>query len=141
MKRIGNGNQPQRRTRIMPKNGIINDYDLWANREQSSKDINCYVCEKENITVQWSDYSGEAMCTQCGAPYQLKWGTEEQEKEGKYPYKNIKEEYRPILKEYWEETKKFVCYGKMLGLKPGIAEFHNWLEEKHPELVSNDDET
>lgn len=120
----------------MPKMGIIHDYDLMANAETSANEAKCYVCGKENISFQWSDYSGEAMCTRCGAPHQLKWGTDEQIKEGKYPYTNLTKDFIPVAREYWKEKGTFACYGSMLGKRKGMDELYSWLEEKHPELLS-----
>lgn len=54
----------------MPKQGILHDYDLRANREPTAKDNTCVVCGAHPVTYQWSDLSGEAMCTRCGCPYQ-----------------------------------------------------------------------
>ena len=120
----------------MPKLGILHDYDLQANKEQSAEHQTCVVCGASPMTFQWSDLSGEAMCTQCGCAYQLKWGAEERRKEGKYPYVNIKSEWLPILKEYWKETHKFVCHGMMMGRRPGAKEFQEWVESNHKEMLT-----
>lgn len=119
----------------MPKMGILHDYDLHANIETSSVGVTCVVCDEENISFQWSDYSGEAMCRNCGCCYQLKWGSDEQAKEGKYPYCNMSEQFIPVAREYWNERKTFVCYGMMLGPQPGMKDLNDWMKEKHPELL------
>lgn len=117
----------------MAKQGILNDYDLQANQENSARNQTCHICGTENMAFQWSDCSGEAMCTKCGCPYQLKWGDEMQEKEGKYPYLNLKAGFIPIAKEYWDKTHKFVCYGYMLWHQPGLNELVDWAKENYPE--------
>lgn len=121
---------------LKPKEGILHDYDLHANHEPSAKKpIYCVICNTAPIRYQWADFSGEAMCTVCGAPYQLKWGTEEQEKEGAYPYLNIIDEWVPIIREYYEQTKKFACHGRMMGSPcPGLKEFFDWIDIRHPEM-------
>ena len=131
----GWGKQPvwERRNK-MPKQGILHDYDLKANEERSATNQTCIICGASPMVFQWSDYSGEAMCTKCGCPYQLKWGSKKQEKEGKYPYLNLKREYVPYIKEYWEKTHKFVHYGRRLAPRPSLADFYNWLDETHPEF-------
>lgn len=126
---------------MQPKFGILRDYDLYANKESSARNQVCAVCGTENMTFQWSGYSGEAMCTKCGCPYQLKWGGEKREKEGKYPYLNLKENCIPIAKEYWEKTHQFVCYGRMLGPKPGFSEFITWAKENYPVMSFSEKET
>lgn len=114
------------------KFGFIHDYDLKANEETSSKGITCAVCGTYPVLFQWSDYAGEAMCHTCGCPYQLKWGSEEQEAEGKYPYLRLREEFLPVAREYWQEKKAFVTYGIMLDGHQGIGALNSWLLERHP---------
>jgi len=124
----------------MSKQGILHDYDLHANLEPSaqkttSEGVPCYICGIVPISFQWSDYSGQAMCTRCGAVYQLKWGTNEQIDKGNYPYTDaFKEEWIPIIKEYWVETNKFACHGTMMGHAPGLKKFLDWAEDKYPEM-------
>lgn len=118
------------------KMGIRTDYDLAANAEVSAQNNTCELCGASPVSYQWSDCPGEAMCTQCGCPYQLKWGTERQEKEGKYPYQNLSEKFLAVAREYWQEKKKFVCHGYVFGSNPvGLAEFVEWLKECHPEWL------
>ena len=119
----------------MPKHGILHDYDLWANKEASAENQTCAICGSSPMSFQWSDYSGEAMCTNCGCSYQLKWGTDEQRIECKYPYLSLSKEYLSVAKEYWKETKRFACYGWMMGLKPGMNELISWLKKHHPEFI------
>ncbi len=121
----------------MPKQGILHDYDYYANLEPSAKNQTCIVCEISPMTFQWSDYSGEGMCTNCGCSYQLKWGTDKQTTKKKYPYLNLSKKFIPVAKEYWNEKKKFVCYGTMIGKTPGIAELITWLRKHHPEHIKS----
>lgn len=113
----------------MPKYGILHDYDLMANEEPSTQGQTCVVCGVHPVGYQWSDYSGEAMCRQCGAPYQLKWGTDEQRKEGKYPYVNLKQKWIPVVRRYFDETHQFTCHGIMIiRSRPGLREFNKWVD-------------
>lgn len=121
----------------MSKMGILADYDLMANSEPSARNNSCIVCGVERVTYQWSDYSGEAMCTRCGTPYQLKWGSKEREAEGKYPYLNLNEDAVPLVREYYNETGRFTYLGSMFGGNPpGLREFNTWVEERHPEYIA-----
>jgi len=119
----------------MAKAGILHDYDLMANREESAKSQKCAICGTEPMSFQWSDYSGEAMCCNCGCPYQLKWGSDEQVKENKYPYLNLNDEFLAVAQEYWKEKGKFTCYGWMLGAAPGMDACIAWLKEHYPQFV------
>ena len=123
----------------MPKEGLLHDYDLHASLEKSSIGVKCAVCDTENISFQWSDYSGEAMCRVCGCPYQLKWGSEEQQRERKYPYLNVDPEWLPILREYWNERHTWTCFGTMLGKVPGIRDFNQWVQKIHPEMLKKEE--
>lgn len=119
----------------MAKAGILHDYDLHANLEPAAQEqITCALCGATPPTYQWSDYHGEGMCTRCGCPYQLRAGSDEQVKKGKYPDLNLADKWVPVAKEYWEETQQWVCLGTMLGARPGLNEFFEWVEKKYPEL-------
>lgn len=121
----------------MAKVGILHDYDLMANAEDSVQHRVCAMCGTSPMTFQWSDYSGEGMCTQCGCPYQLKWGSEQQQTEGKYPYLCLTEQFLPIAREYWNLKKQWVCYGTMLGPRSGIDELDVWVRANHPEILES----
>lgn len=116
----------------MIKSGIKFDYDLEANRELKGNET-CIIC-RNPLRCRWTDYSGEGVCLTCGTAYQLKWGSTEQKKEGKYPYCNIKESFIPILKQYWKEKRTFVFTGTSLTETTGIDEFSKWMDENHPEM-------
>jgi len=121
---------------MRPKHGILHDYDLQANLESAARktDFVCVICETQMPGFQWSDFSGEAMCRVCGCPYQLKWGSPEQEAEGNYPYLNLRPELVPIVKEYWAETHRWTCLGRMLdSRRPGLAEFITWCRQHCPD--------
>lgn len=120
----------------MPKLGVRADYDLRANDEPTAKNNTCELCGASPAQYQWTDLYGEAMCVRCGCPYQLKGGTEAQEEEGNYPYLNLSDSFLPVAREYWQKTKKFVCYGHVIvGHRQGVAEFVSWLKECHPEWL------
>lgn len=118
----------------MAKAGILHDYDLHANLEPSAKGQTCVVCRADPVEYQWSDYSGEAMCRTCGAVYQLKWGSEEQRAEGDYPYFKLRDELIEPLRAYHEETGRWTCLGMMMGPRPGLDAFADWLETERPDV-------
>ena len=124
---------------MSPKFGVSHDYDLLANAEPSAhKQPVCVVCEQET-TYRWSDYSGEAMCGHCGCTYQLKWGGEEREAEGNYPYLNLKQEWVPILRDYYQKTKQFTYLGMTISGagRDGLKAFYAWVDEHHPEMATS----
>ena len=118
----------------MAKAGILHDYDLMANKQDSAQNQTCVVCDVKNMVFQWSDYNGEGMCTQCGCAYQLMNGSDNSKVEGNYPYLSMKEDSIPLLREFWQDKKIFVCFGSMMGPRPGVKEFNEWIEKNHPEI-------
>lgn len=118
----------------MPKQGLIHDYDLMANRESSAQGVTCAVCDTPNTEFQWSDYHGEGMCRTCGCAYQLRGGTEEMKQEDKYPYLNLRDEFVPLAREFWKETKRWVHYGTSLSCNTGMPELNTWIKRTHPEF-------
>ena len=116
----------------MAKAGLIHDYDLMANREESSRGVTCAVCDTPETTFQWSDYSGEGMCTVCGCTYQLKWGTEKEREEAKYPYMTMRADFVPIARQFWNETNKWVHYGSSFSCNTGHPELSAWMKIHHP---------
>jgi hypothetical protein len=124
----------------MAKYGVLHDYDLQANKELSAQDQTCTLCGDSPMHFQWSDYHGEAMCCKCGCPYQLRAGSDQQVAENKYPYMKLKLEFLPVAQEYWAEAGKFVCYGMMMGPRPGLAALSRWLRFNHPEFLPREEE-
>ena len=124
----------------MPKFGILHDYDLMANNEPSAKGQTCLICDVYPVVYQWSDLNGEAMCRQCGTPYQLKNGSDSQIKEGNYPYLNLDPEWLPIIREYWLETQQFTHFGLTFGPRLGVEKFTKWVDKNHPEMAKESKE-
>lgn len=118
---------------MMPKAGLIHDYDFMANREESAHGVTCAVCDTPSTTFQWSDYNGEGMCCVCGCPYQLMNGSDEMKKEGKYPYLSLLDAFVPIARQYWAETQRWVHYGMSLSRNDGLPELDAWMEKHHPD--------
>lgn len=123
----------------MVKAGLIHDYDLMANAESAAQGNTCLVCDAHPVRYQWSDYHGEAMCQQCGCAYQLKGGTSKEEVEGKYPYLNMLDEFVPIAREYWTQTKMFVHYGQSFSRNDGMPDLIAWVKKEHPEYSPKHD--
>jgi protein-arginine kinase activator protein McsA len=120
----------------MAKAGLIHDYDLMANREQSAQGVTCAICDTPNTSFQWSDYNGEGMCTVCGCTYQLINGSDKMKAEGKYPYMTLNDKYLPVLREFWQQTRTWVHYGSSFQRHDGKAELNDWIKQKHPELLT-----
>lgn len=120
----------------MAKLGLIHDYDLMANAEPTAQGNTCVVCDITPVRYQWSDYHGEGMCCQCGCPYQLRAGSDEQVKQGKYPYTNMRNDFIPLAREYYETAKTFVHYGLSFSCETGLRDLDEWVERAHPEYVA-----
>ena len=118
----------------MPKQGVKFDYDLQAN-DETGVPKKCIICGEENPVVRLTDASGEAICTICGFPYQVKWGTKKQEQEKAYPYVCIKPKWIPIMKQYWDETKQFCFHGRSFREDTGKQAFWEWVKLHHPDKM------
>lgn len=66
--------------------------------------MKCEICEQEFFGA-WSDFHGEKVCQTCGAPYQTA-SYSGAPKDQIYPYLNVSDKWIPILKEYWNGTKR-----------------------------------
>jgi hypothetical protein len=91
----------------------------------------CEICD-DAISYEWTDLHGEAICWRCGTPYQLYQYDENKKRiPDAEPTINIKDEYIPMLKQYWNENKKHMGLGTYLG-KPKYPEKHHaffdWLD-------------
>lgn len=125
-------------------------YGYLANAEQSAvNQMACVVCDESRPCFSWTDYAGEAYCTRCGTTYQLKWGSEEQEAQGNYPYVNVKKEAIPMLRRYFAETGKMNGAGWVMSLSeyPEIAQgqrdFSEWWKQhkdEYPELAEKQED-
>lgn len=86
----------------------------------------------------WTDYHGEFECKDCGMVYDMAGYRDVVETRCR-----LKAEEIPIIKEYWEETKRKVPFGVYLKQTKTQAEliqsFNIWIQEKHPELIEEED--
>lgn len=110
-------------------------YGQMANRV-AEPDFACQVCN-ESAGFNWSDLHGEGMCNRCGTPYNIK----------EKPHQiNIREEWIPVFKTYWEETREYMGMGQIVVWRDypecerGRRKFYEWLDE-HPDLVPEKEAT
>lgn len=119
-------------------------YGHLANQTQQEP-FTCLICETEPVCWTWGDIHGEAMCTQCGTPYQLLQYTDKDEDGNRTridapPRLNIKESWIPLLKQYWTETKAFTGLASIMiwrdypECEKGQEKFYAWLDE-HKDLI------
>ena len=99
----------------------------------------CEVCGSEFLG-SWTDFFGEKTCWTCGAPYQI-LAPSGANPDATYPHLNLSEEFIPVLREYWEKTKRRARVGRYVRAQdyPGLVEerkeFVEWLRENHPEFA------
>lgn len=112
-----------------------------ANMVKEGGEFICLVCEASPVSWTWGDVHGEAMCVTCGTPYQLlQYDENKRRVEGVPPRLNIKENWLPILKRYWEETRAFTGLATIMiwrdypECEEGQSNFYAWLDE-HSELI------
>lgn len=116
------------------KPGVRFDYDLDALEHCKPEDV-CIICDSP-LRCRWTDLNGEGVCLDCGAPYQLKNGSDEQRAEGNYPYCNLKTEWIPIMRHFWQRTGCFVFLGSSFSENTGRVYFAEWVRGHYPEMIS-----
>jgi ribosomal protein L37E len=99
----------------------------------------CEICGWESY-VEWTDKHGEAECATCGAPYQILHYDENNKRIEKESSLNIKEEYIPYLKQYWEEKNKYAPNGSFMGFRSkkqrqAYEDFNEWLNINYKETT------
>lgn len=118
-------------------------YGHLANEVPEVQSFTCLVCGVNPTRWTWGDVHGEAMCVQCGTPYQLLYyeGKKGNRKRIKGPPRiNIKESWLPILKQYWEETRQFTGLGGIMIARDypecvkGQELFYAWVDQ-HSDLI------
>jgi len=115
-------------------------YGSIANSAPSASGFTCIICGASPTTWTWSDQHGEAMCTQCGTPYQLLQRDENKNLIDAPPRTNVQEKWIPVLKQYWQETQRFTGLGAIMIWRDypecvtGQRMFYEWVDE-HSEIV------
>jgi hypothetical protein len=70
----------------------------------------CAVCGTP-LAARWTDTHGVGACCTCGLPYRL-YHYENNERVEKPPSVAVKDEWLPLAREYWTETKRRVFPGQ-----------------------------
>jgi hypothetical protein len=115
-------------------------YGHLANQVECAQNFACVICETSPVTWTWGDVHGEAMCVNCGTPYQILQRDEEGKLLDLPPILNIKGEWISVLEQYYQETEAFTGLATiMIGRDypeciEGQRKFYAWLDE-HPEMV------
>ncbi len=65
--------------------------------------ITCEICG-DSLSCRWTDTHGIGACLTCGAPYRLYHYAPDKKRVDKSPAIQIRPEWIPILKRYWEEV-------------------------------------
>ena len=114
-------------------------YGHLANAEPAAKHSACLVCDTPEPVYSWTDYHGEAYCTNCGTAYQLKAGDLA---EGEtYPRPNFAPKWLPLLRRFWQETKSLNGCGMYMGFEDypqqlaGRRKFNEWVKQQ-PEFAA-----
>ena len=100
------------------------------------EDFKCEICDAINPHFEWCDTHGIAVCSQCGNPYRL-FHYEGEKRVDKPPESLTKEEFKPIMRQYWEETKtrqpKPFCIPGSSYDPTTVAQvkaYNQWMEEQ-----------
>ncbi len=99
---------------------------------------NCLICDFPIAHMQWTDFSGEVFCPQCGCAYQRQWGQDDRAT----PYCKS-EPILPLVREYYETTGKSAGQGMFVssgqeGIRYPLEQrmrFNAWVDENLSGLI------
>jgi hypothetical protein len=99
------------------------------------------TCETCNTLTNfaWTDVHGIAQCWTCGTPYRLLHYDEQGKRLELPPSSIVDEEYKPLLRQYWEESHRHIPSGCSFpgGQELATAEehrlFNEWMKSHKPE--------
>lgn len=89
----------------------------------------CEVCDLEPFKGRFTDTHGEVRCDRCGAAYYTR-------RDDGGPYCTMHDDWIPVARRYWEETRQKLPCGNYLVNVPGdLAEqsekFFAWVDENN----------
>jgi hypothetical protein len=94
--------------------------------------VTCQICGHE-LYYRWSDLHGEGVCSTCGTPYQiLQYDEQNRRIPDAAPSINVRDEYVPWLKRYWEETHQHMGLGQYVLAVPYAKKrkaFNDWMDQ------------
>ena len=107
----------------------------------------CEICGNE-LSFSWTDTHGVGQCTTCGSPYRMYHYDEDKKLIEKPPELQVKKEWIPVFRKYWNEFKRVMpsgfsfpqSYGTRYELATHDDEevFFRWLEKQNPERLASD---
>ena len=125
-------------------------YGGRANAVKSAWRFECLICRSNPTTWTWTDLHGEAVCVKCGTPYQLlqyaETGDGKRQLEDKPPRINIRDEWLPVLIQYWQERQAFMGLGRIMIDRQypefivGKEKFYAWCDAHEDILPSRKEE-
>jgi hypothetical protein len=97
--------------------------------------MNCVICENEAI-YRWTDTHGIGACITCGAPYRLFHYDENNERVDKPVECLVLEDWRELVKRYWDEMRMNVAPGHFnipgssyeVATQEEVANLDEWME-------------
>lgn len=92
--------------------------------------MTCEICGNESKMFAWTDTHGVAQCLQCGTPYVLyhyEGEGNERRRIEKEPEIAVRDEWVPLLREYWEKEHRTIPGGHSF---PGGQEMASQADEE-----------
>lgn len=108
--------------------------------------MKCEVCGKENPAFAWTDTHGVAQCYQCGTPYVLyhyEGEGDERRRVEREPEITVRAEWIPLLREYWEQTRRIIPGGhsfqggQELATRADAEAFNTWASANKHRVEAN----
>ncbi len=99
--------------------------------------MQCEICDKEEMTVAWTDLHGVAQCSQCGTPYTIYHYDHNGQRFWAPPRCLVKDTYKQTCRRYWTERRRpmpsgcSVPGGQEIASIEDTTTFYEWLEKEH----------
>jgi hypothetical protein len=104
-------------------------------------EFKCLICDSINPGFSWTDSHGVGQCFHCGAPYRIIHYDDKKNRIEKPPEITFKEEYIPLIREYFSAHQSRIPGGHSFpgGYELATSEesnkFNDWMEAKLKEQI------
>ena len=110
-----------------------------------AENMTCKICDSKRLGFVWTDRHGVGACINCNNSYRI-YHYENDKRVDKPPECLVKEEWVPILRRYWEETKRRIPNSFVFTRsydqcsEEDYESWKNWCADHADELPKTEDE-
>ena len=111
-------------------------------RDGKGERVKCTICDQEMRGFQWTDTHGIGQCVMCGTPYEIYHYDADKKRVDGPPTCIVRDDYVPILREYWATFKRTIpsgCSfqgGQEMASENDQRHFYDWFSAHTPAEVA-----